>query len=145
MTGLATGAISAGIATAVVLYALVLWRASTMRLVVDKAHGVLEVHNFWRTTKVSAHDVADLDLTLETVARSRYSSVRVPCVTVHTRNATGLTGQRIFVQASLGNGDDHTIEDALTAFCADHGVTCDFTEVQSTRWGLGTWRRDATA
>ena len=53
--------IAAGIAFGAVLLGLLLWRAESMRLVIDHPHKTLTIRNLWRTETVTASEMADIE------------------------------------------------------------------------------------
>jgi hypothetical protein len=111
--------IAVGIAVGAVLLGLLLWRAMSMRLVIDRLHKTLTIRNLLRTETVTASEMADIEEDEEVINRGRYSVTRVPCLCVEPRGRG-----RIWIQASLRNGDDESIAKALAAFCRENGVRC---------------------
>jgi hypothetical protein len=114
--------IVAGVAVGVVLLGLLFWRAMGMRLVIDQPHKKLIIRNLWRVQTVTASEMADIEEDEEVISRGRYSATRTPCLCVAPRGRG-----RIWIQASLKNGDDESIAKALDAFCRENGVRCLFT------------------
>ena len=114
--------IAAGIAVGVVLLGILTWRALSMRLVIDGPHKTLTIRNLWRTETVATSEMDDIEEDEEVINQGRYSVTRAPCLCVEPRGRG-----RLWIQASLRNGDDESIAKALTAFCRDNGVRCLFT------------------
>jgi hypothetical protein len=131
-------AVAVGVGIGVVVAAIA--RGRTIRLVVDRGRGVLEVHNFYRTVRISAKDLADADLTVQVIMSGRGGAMRRNCIQVETT-----AGRSVIIQASYGTQDvryrsedatkgmDPTIEGAVSGFCTDHAVRCDFSSDPSSR------------
>lgn len=112
-----------GIAWAVVvgilIYGPAYWRAQGIKLIIDNEHSMLVVRNLLQTHKISARQMEDVDEGQEVIGRGRYKSIRVSCLQIVPRGS-----RRIWIQASLGNGGDHSVADALAAFCRANSVRC---------------------
>jgi hypothetical protein len=112
-----------GIIIALALYLPALWRAWGIRLEVDRAHQSIRIRNFLRSHVVRASDLTAVDEGLETIQTGRYGRrTRVPCLSVHPHS-----GGRIWIQASLRNAGDTSVQTAIEGFCQDNGIQCSVT------------------
>jgi hypothetical protein len=118
--------IVSGVAVGAVLLGILYWRSMTIKLVIDQLQKVLTIRNLWWTYRVSPSEMADIEEGEEVINRGRYSVTRVLCLQIETR-----TQRRVWVQASLRNGNDESIAKALESFCRDNGVRCLFTPGES--------------
>ena len=108
-----------GVVVGLLIYGPAYWRAQGIKLVIDKEHGTLLVRNLLQTHKIAAKQMADIDQGEEVIGRGRYRSIRVPCLQIVPRGS-----RRVWIQASLGNGNDHSVADGLADFCRANGVRC---------------------
>jgi hypothetical protein len=115
-------AIAWGVVAGMLVYGPAYWRALGIKLVIDSEHGTLLVRNLLQTHTIAARQMADIDVGGEVVGRGRYRSLRVPCLQIIPRGS-----RRIWIQASLGNGEDHSVADALEEFCRANGIRCELT------------------
>jgi len=112
-------AIAWGVGVGVLIYGPAYWRARGIKLVIDKEHATLLVRNLMQTHKIAASQMEDIDEGEEVIGRGRYRSIRVPCLQIVPRGS-----RRVWIQASLGNGMNHAVPDALAEFCRANSVRC---------------------
>jgi hypothetical protein len=112
-------AIAWGVGVGLLIYGPAYWRALGIKLVIDREHGILVVRNLLQTHKIVARQMEDIEQGQEVIGRGRYRSMPVPCLQIIPRGS-----RRVWIQASLGNGEDHSVGDALEEFCRANGVRC---------------------
>jgi hypothetical protein len=114
-------ALSIGILVGVVTLALLLWRASGINLTIDRGRQTLRIRNLFQSYVVPANEVSRVHEEMEVLGRRRYRGpIKAPCLKVDTNG-----GRTMWIQASLNNGDDTSLRNALSAYCEQNGIRLD--------------------
>jgi hypothetical protein len=108
-----------GVVVGMLIWGPAYWRAQGIKLVIDREHGILIVRNLLQTHKIGVRQMEDIEVGEEVIGRGRYRSMPVRCLQIIPRGS-----RRVWIQASLGNGEDHSVADALEEFCRANGVRC---------------------